>query len=129
MNQLEQAITKMDYDFFGTGQHKMAVETFLNREDALFLDVRCDEEIETVKINLAHHCPVLHIPTHEVPARVNEIPKDKMIGVFCSSGVRCVIIFAYLKSLGYEKVKVLPGGYANLFPAIMPGKIYKKING
>lgn len=129
MKQLEKVITEMDFDYFGTGQHKMAVDTFLQNEDAVFLDVRSPEEFETIQIKLSHFCPVLEIPINEVPARINEIPKDKLIGVFCSSGVRCVIIFAYLKSMGYKNVKILPGGYANLTPAIMPGKVWKKING
>lgn len=129
MNELEQAISQMDFDYFGTGQHKIEVDKFLQSKNAVFLDVRVKEEIETVKIRLEHHCPVLEIPTHEVPARINEIPRDKLIGVFCSSSVRCVIIFAYLKSKGYENVKILPGGYANLMASLLPGKIYKKANG
>ena len=128
MNELEKVISKMDFQYFGTGQHKIDVETFLQGDNILLLDVRAKEEIETIKIGLAHHCPVLEIPTNEVPARLNEIPKDKKIGVFCSSGVRCVIIFAYLKSKGYENVKVLPKGYESLTPALLPGKIFKKIN-
>lgn len=128
MNDFENTITQMDFEFFGTGQHIIEVESFLKRDDGLFLDVRAREELETLKINLNHHCPVLEIPMHEVPARVNEIPKNKMIGVFCSSGVRCVIIFAYLKSKAYENVRILPGGYNNLTEALKPGKIYKKIN-
>ena len=98
MNEFEKAITKMDFQFFGTGQHKIDVETFLNREDAVLLDVRAPEEFLTINLKLSHHCKVLEIPTHEIPSRINEIPKNKLIGVFCSSGVRCVIIFAYLKS-------------------------------
>jgi len=77
---------------------------------------------------MKHHCIVLEIPTDEVPVRINEIPKDKTIGVFCSSGVRSVIIFAYLKSKGFEKVKILPGGYHDITEAIKPGKVYKHIN-
>jgi len=116
----------MDFEFFGTEQHKIDVNEFLERHDSLLLDVRADEEVMTIKLPLAYHCPVLEIPMHNVPQRINEIPHDKMIGVFCSSGVRCVIIFAYLKSKGYENVKILTGGYANLVQALLPRKIYKK---
>ena len=129
MNDFENAIAKMDFEFFGTGQHKIDVESFLHQKNAVLLDVRAPEEYNTLKLNLSHFCQVLEIPTHKVPSRINEIPKDKMIGVFCSSGVRCVIIFAYLKSKGFENVKILPGGYNNLTEAIKPGKIFKKING
>ena len=129
MNDLEKTILKMDFEYFGTGKHKIDISVFFEQDNDLLLDVRAEEEIQSIKFSLAHHCPVLEIPMHEVPSRINEIPKDKMIGVFCSSGVRCVIIFAYLKSKGYETVRILSGGYANLTSFLLPGKIYKKING
>ncbi len=128
MNDLEKVINKMDFQYFGTGQHKIDVETFLATENAVFLDVRAKEEVETVKMPLHHHVEVLEIPTHEVPLRMNEIPKDKLIGVFCSAGVRAIIIFTYLKSKGYNNVKIILGGYPPLMEAIMPGKLYKKIS-
>lgn len=128
MNDLEKVIAEMDFRYFGTGQHKVEPEAFLATENSIFLDVRAKEEIETLKISLSHHCKVLEIPTNEIPNRLNEIPKNKLIGVFCSAGVRAAIIFTYLKSKGYEKVKIIPGGYPPLFQALMPGKIYKKLN-
>jgi len=128
MNDLEKVINEMDFQYFGTGQHKMEAEAFLAAENTTLLDVRAKEEIETVKISLAHHCEVLEIPTHEVPARIDEIPKDKLIGIFCSAAVRATIIFSYLKSKGYKEVKIIPGGYAPFMQAILPGKLYKKLN-
>ena len=128
MNEVEKIISKMDFKYFGTGQHKMEVEDFLAVENAVFLDVRAKEEQETMKISLSHYCTVLEIPIHEVPKRINEIPKDKTVGIFCSAVVRAAIIFVYLKSKGYTDVKIIPGGYPPLFAAVMPGKLYKKIN-
>ena len=128
MNEIEQVISKMDFQYFGTGQHKIEPDAFLQKEDVIFLDVRAKEEMETVQLNLRYHCSVLEIPTDEIPQRINEIPKDKFIGLFCSAGIRATIIFAYLKSKGYENVKIIPGGYAPLMQAILPGKLYKKIN-
>lgn len=128
MNNFEKVISAMDFQYFGTGQHKMEAETFLASENAVLLDVRSKEEVETIKIPLLHHVEVLEIPINEVPMRINEIPQDKLIGVFCSAGVRAVIIFAFLKSKGYDKVKIIPGGYPPLMEAIMPGKLYKKLN-
>jgi rhodanese-related sulfurtransferase len=127
MNELEKVISEMDFQYFGTGQHKMDAEVFLSAGNTVFLDVRATEEVETVKLNLSHFCEVLAIPTDEVPARINEIPKDKTIGVFCSAGVRAVIIFTYLRSKGYQDVKIILGGYPPLMEAIMPGKLYKKL--
>ena len=129
MNELETVISNMDFTFFGTGQHKMSVEDFFKQERPLLLDIRAPEELETVRLPLTHQCEVLEIPTNEVPARLTEIPKDRLIGVFCSSGVRCVIIYIYLKSKGYNQVRALSGGYAPLMEAVMPGKIYQRIQG
>ncbi len=128
MNDFEKVICEMDFQYFGTGQHKMEAEAFLATENTVFLDVRAKEEQETIKLALSHHCTVLEIPANEVPLRMTEIPKDKIIGVFCSAGVRAAIIFTYLKSQRYKHVKIIPGGYPPLMEAIMPGKLHKKIN-
>jgi len=128
MNDLEKVISKMDFQYFGNGKHKVEVEQFLKQKDAVFLDVRAKEEQETVKLSLKHHCQVIEIPTNEVPQRINEIPKDKPIGVFCSAGVRATIIFVYLKSKGYQDVNIILGGYPPLMAAVMPGKLYKHLN-
>ena len=128
MNELENLIKKMDFQYFGTGQHKIEPEAFLAAENTIFLDVRAKEEMETIRLPLLHHTKVIEIPTNEVPARIDEIPKNKLIGVFCSSGVRSVVIFTYLKSKGYESVKILTEGYNPLIAAIKPGKLYKRIN-
>jgi len=128
MNEIEEVISKMDFQYFGTGQHKIEPEKFLSEDNTVFLDVRAKEEQETIKLSLTHHCEVLEIPTNEIPNRINEIPKDKTIGIFCSAGVRATIIFAYLKSKGYNNVKIILGGYPPLMAALLPGKLYKKLN-
>jgi len=111
----------------GPDKHKIDAESFLKKENAVFLDVRVKEEIETIKMVLKHHFPVIEIPLHELPSRLNELHRDKFIGIFCSSGVRCTIAFAYLKSKDFENVKVIEGGYEQFVAALMPGKIYKHI--
>jgi rhodanese-related sulfurtransferase len=128
MNDFEKVISEMDFQYFGNGEHKMEVEEFLSAKNTVFLDVRAKEEQETVKLTLSHHCKVIEIPTNEIPKRINEIPKDKTIGVFCSAGVRATIIFVYLKSKGYNGVKIILGGYPSLMAAVMPGKLHGKLN-
>jgi|SRR6056297_1889776 len=127
MNDLEKIIESMDFQFFATGQHKVDPETFLKNKDAILLDVRSKEEMETVQFHLKHHVELLEIPAHDVPARINEIPKDRVIGIFCASGIRCTMIFLYLKSKGFSEVRILEGGYNNLLSALMPGKIFKHL--
>ncbi|MFA6676230.1 MAG: rhodanese-like domain-containing protein [Bacteroidales bacterium] len=128
MDQLGNEIRKMDFNYFGTGSHVISADAFLAKENTLFLDVRTKEEKENLKLHLNSFCPVLEMTVAEVPDRINEIPKDKLIGVFCSAGIRATIIFTYLKGLGYEHVRILKGGYSPLISALEPGKIYKKLN-
>lgn len=127
MIEFEEVIEKMDFNFFATGQHKIDPEVFLNTKDAIFLDVRSNVEFETIQFHLTHHVKSLEIPVHEIPSRIQEIPKDKCIGVFCSSGIRCTIVFLYLQSKGYTHVKILEGGYTSFMPYLMPGKILNHI--
>jgi len=128
MNELEKVISKMDFQYFGTGQHKISPEDFLKKENAVLLDVRAHEEIATIKLHLKHHFPVLEISFHELPSRWNELPKDKFIGIFCSSGVRSAMALLYLKSQGFENVKMIDGGYTQFMEALVPGKLYKYLN-
>jgi rhodanese-related sulfurtransferase len=130
MNELEKLISSMDAEYFAKSSHKIAPELFFRQEDIVLLDIRAKEETESIKLVLKHHCPVLEIPVNEVPARLNEIPGDKKIGVFCSGGIRAVIIYTYLLSKGYKEVKALSGGYEAMFAAlqlkVILGHISKK---
>lgn len=125
---MDKVISSMDFQFFGTGQHKIDAGSFLEKDNAIFLDVRAKEEIVTIKICLNHYFPVIEIPFHELPSKLNELPRDKFIGIFCSSGVRSAIAFAYIKSNGFENVRIIEGGYAQLTEALLPGKIFKHIH-
>jgi rhodanese-related sulfurtransferase len=65
----------------------------------------------------------LPIPINEIPERIGEIPQNKPVGIFCPAHVRASMVYAYLRSKGYEQVRVLEGGYAALTDALKPGKI------
>lgn len=128
MKEFDTFLKSMDFPFFGTGQHKIDAESFLKRENTVLLDVRSSEETGTIKLSLAHHCKVMEVPIAELPGRFSELPQDKFIGIFCSSGVRSAIAFAYLKTRGLENVRMIEGGYAQFMEAVMPGKVFRHIN-
>ncbi|MCR4396613.1 MAG: rhodanese-like domain-containing protein [Candidatus Saccharicenans sp.] len=128
MNKLDKIISQLDFSFFGSGQHKIEADNFLKKDNAVLLDLRAREETETLKLSLRHHLPVLEIPFHELPARLNELPRDKFIGLFGSSGVRSSMAFIYLKAQGFENIRLVDGGYEQLVEALKPGKIFKRIN-
>ena len=129
MKEFDELLRSMNLDFFGKGKHKISPSTHFNAENSILLDVRSKEEFETLSLNLYHHMPVLHIPIDEIPDRLNEIPKDKKIGIFCSSGVRATIVYVYLRLKGYspDNVKILEGGYGALVSELTPGKLLSKI--
>jgi len=127
MNSLDNVLQGMTFDFFGSGQHKIEMETLLTKQDAIFLDVRSRPEWESVQIKLEHHIRVLWIPIDEIPARRDEIPRDRTVGVFCSAGTRSAIVYAYLRSVGYENVRIAPSNYEALTSLLLPGKLHKTI--
>ena len=128
MKELHDFLKSMTFDFFGSGKHKINSAAFLAEENAVFLDVRSQEEIESLSFTLKHHMPSLHIPIDEIPDRMSEIPKDAFIGIFCPAGVRATMVYTYLKIMGYPNIRILEGGYDGLTAELKPGKLLKKIN-
>jgi len=117
----------MTFDYFGSGKHKIEMEKLIMMNDAVFLDVRSVPELESVQLRLEHHIEVLHIPIDEIPKRIDEIPHDRTVGIFCSSDTRSAIAYAYLRTKGYEKVRIALGGYEAVTNLILPGKLLKRI--
>ncbi len=127
MRKIEEIMKAMTFEYFGGGNHKIMASNHLSKENGLFLDVRYAEENTTLAFGKIQNMPVLHIPIEQIPERINEIPKDKSIGVFCSSGVRSSIVYVYLRSCGYKDVRILEGGYAGIVEELKPGKLFKRM--
>lgn len=127
MNNLDSLLQSMTFDFFGSGKHKIEMEKLLETKDAIFLDVRSRQEWESLQIKLEHHIRVIWIPIDEIPDRYKEIPQDKTIGVFCSAGTRSTVVYLYLRSLGYENVRIAPSNYDAITNLLLPGKLHKAI--
>ena len=51
-----------------------------------------------------------HLPMHLIPVRINEIPKDKDVVLYCHSGARSYHACAYLAQQGYDNAINLRGG-------------------
>ncbi len=79
----------------------------INREDALVLDVREDNEYKS-----GHVVNSLHIPLGSLAARMKELEKYKArpIVVGCRSGNRSGQACSTLKKQGFDKVYNLRGG-------------------
>lgn len=127
MDEFNKLLRAMTLEFFGTGSHKITPEKLFQTDDAVFLDVRSKEESESISLPLHHQVTAIQIPVDEIPDRVSEIPRDKMVGIFCSSDVRSSIVYAYLRMNGYTNVRIVAGGYESLAEQLKPGKVWQQI--
>lgn len=128
MNKNDELMRSMTFEFFGSGKHKITPLMHLSSKTSVLLDVRSNEELETVTFTLVHHMPVMHIPINEIPDRISEIPRDKIVGIFCSSGIRSTMTYFYLRTLGFDNVRIIQGGYQELVEEFKPGKLLRHIS-
>ena len=75
---------------------------------AVLVDVRFVEEVAAWRIGYS-----LNIPLNEIPERIKELPKDKIIVAACPHKDRSAIAMAYLRSKGYN-AKYLTDGLVGL---------------
>jgi len=86
----------------------------------ILLDIRMDFETAVWNFPIA-----LNIPANEIPNRLNELPKDRLIIVGCPTVNRSVTVSAYLKTQGFNS-KFLGGGLSEL-AAVLKGKMAKDL--
>ena len=124
---MENTLKQMDLAFLGTGKHKISVEKLFETENVVFLDVRDKKEGEVINFNLEMFgIETLQIPINELPDRLNELPKNKLITCFCSSGTRSAWAYIYLFSKGYN-TKWLAASNEDLAALLKPGKVFKAL--
>lgn len=80
-----------------------------SRPRPFLLDVR--EPVEWHVMNLSGLGAVL-VPMGEVPERLDEIPRDRPVVVYCHSGVRSLEVAKLLVAQGWSDVRNLEGGIA-----------------
>jgi hydroxyacylglutathione hydrolase len=73
----------------------------------VLLDVRDESEVAGALIDGA-----VNIPLGRLQARVSELPQDRQLVAYCSSGYRSAIAASLLRSRGFERVADLAGGTA-----------------
>ncbi len=74
-------------------------------DDFMLLDIRSAGELAQGVLPDAEH-----LPMHLIPLRINELPKDKDLVLYCHSGARSYHACAYLAQQGYDNVINLRGG-------------------
>ena len=78
----------------------------LKQNDSFLLDVRTRREHEARRIEDSKN-----IPIHELREKLNELPKDKPIFMYCEVGYRSYLATRILMQTGFENVHSLTGGY------------------
>lgn len=122
MTDLKTVLKEMDFDYLGLGEHSMglpAIRQALTSDHFLFLDVRTDQEAGYLQFPFA-----LRIPLHELPGRLDELPRDRCIVPFCSSIFRGALVYALLRAEGFEEVKCGTFGTEDLVTILKPGSLF-----
>lgn len=86
-----------------------------NKPDFILLDVREPEELAICAIQ-GH----THIRLSELPQRINELPKEKHIVVYCKAGGRSMQAAMFMQQQGFHAVQNLDGGILRWAEEIEP---------
>jgi rhodanese-related sulfurtransferase len=89
--------------------------TRLMNDGAVVVDVREAEEFSA-----GHLTSAKHIPVADIDKRINDIPSDKPILVYCATGTRSGKAAAALKKAGRDQIFNLNGGIAAWKQAGLP---------
>lgn len=84
----------------------------LDRDANFILDVRTEEELALGMIDGAHH-----IPVDSLRGRLNEIPRDRRVVVYCQAGQRAYYACRILTQHGFNAVN-LSGGWKTYSHAV-----------
>ena len=71
----------------------------------LLLDVRGPGEWESGRLAGSHH-----VPLNQLEQRLQDVPRDQDLVVYCASGYRSTIACSILKAQGYDRLTDLAGG-------------------
>ncbi len=75
----------------------------------LVLDVREPWEVQTASVK-PNGFELLHMPMSSIPARLQELPRDRPIACLCHHGGRSAQVAFFLKNQGYDEVVNINGG-------------------
>ena len=124
---MDEILREMNLEWLTTKGIKIPAEKFLElwkEGKAILLDIRTKEEVEFLPLTKFG----INIPMHEIPDRLNEIPKDKTVAVYCPGGHRAAMVYFYLRAKGFENVKLF-GTPQEEFAGMLRPKTVKKLKG
>jgi rhodanese-related sulfurtransferase len=86
-----------------------------NKDEAVLVDIRFPFETDVWSMNFG-----INIPLNELPERLAELPKDKLVVCACPENFRSLLALMYLKTKGYN-AKMLFGGLLELTSRLRGG--------
>jgi hydroxyacylglutathione hydrolase len=84
-------------------------------QEAWILDVRSAAELEQAAILGAHH---IHFT--QLPGKMDEVPRDQPVYLFCGSGLRSMVAASLLQMEGWQNQTVVLGGLAGWTSTVCP---------
>jgi rhodanese-related sulfurtransferase len=106
---LETYISSFDYkERINMKTNSKQVVEWIKQGKAQLVDIRFKEEYEAWRMGFA-----VNIPINELPGRLNELKKDKIIVTACPHLDRAIIAMTYLKTKGFN-VKYLADGLVGM---------------
>ncbi|MEE2828236.1 MAG: rhodanese-like domain-containing protein [Myxococcota bacterium] len=82
------------------------IERMKAGETFTFIDVRQAQELAATGVI----ADALHIPTQDLPRRIEELDREAEIFVYCAAGVRSLDAVIFLREKGFENAWSLGGG-------------------
>ena len=101
----------LNFDYDARKEMKMnsaGLKQLLMEDKAQLIDIRFKEEYAAWKVG-----PSINIPINELPRRLNEIDKNKIIVTACPHKDRAIVAMSYLRSKGIN-AKYLTDGLIGL---------------
>jgi len=74
-------------------------------DDVILLDIRTEAEVAQGMLPDSEH-----LPMHLIPVRMNDLPRDKDVVLYCRSGARSYHACSYMMQQGFANVINLRGG-------------------
>ncbi len=125
---LDNWLATVDGDFWASGQWRCTIEEFIDRmsggEPITLVDLREPQEVTLVALPFA-----LHIPLPQLPQRWQEVPRDHPVVTFCSGDLRATMAFTYLRTRGFDNVRILAGGYSGLVSSLSLANVKRMTEG
>jgi rhodanese-related sulfurtransferase len=82
------------------------IQRLRDGEALTFLDVRQAQELSATGMIEG----ALHIPSQDLPRRMDELDKESELFVYCAAGVRSLDAVVFLREKGFEQAWSLGGG-------------------